>query len=123
MTAIDQLGNTSTKSVTFSVTATVQSLTASVYRFVAEGKIDDHDCNYHGNNHGDHHGDGNCIQKKLLEVLKDAQNDLNRHRTKDAIKDLKLFIDLVKSQSGKHITTSAANLLIADANWVIAHPK
>jgi 2',3'-cyclic-nucleotide 2'-phosphodiesterase (5'-nucleotidase family) len=123
VTAIDQLGNTSTKSVTFSVTATVQSLVTSVNRFVAEGKIDDHDCNFHDDHHGDHHGDGNCIQKKLLDVLRDAQSDLNRHRTNDAIKDLKRFIDLVKSQSGKQITTSAANLLIADANWVIAHPK
>jgi hypothetical protein len=125
VTAIDQLGNTSTKSVTFSITATVQSLVTSVNRFVAEGKIDDKGCHFHDYDYGHHddHGGGNCIQTKLLDVLKDAQTDLNRHRTNDAIKDLKLFIDLVKSQSGRQISTSAANLLIADAQWVIAHPK
>ena len=40
VTAADYYGNTDTKSVTFSVTATIQSLMAGVKRFYSEGKID-----------------------------------------------------------------------------------
>jgi hypothetical protein len=31
------------------------------------------------------------------------------------------FINQVQAQSGKHITEEAAALLIADAEWVLAH--
>ena len=117
--AVDKLGNTSSKSVTFGVTATVHSLMDSVNRFVAEGKIDSKHCDYRGRDHRS----SSCIQKKLLDELQAAQSALNKGKTKTAIQALNQFIDIVKSQSGKQITYTAAKLLIDDAKWVIAHPK
>jgi hypothetical protein len=86
--------------VTFSVTATIQSLMGSVNRFYAEGKIDNAD-----------------VYQSLMDKLTAAQNS---SRTKTTINQ-KAFINLVKAQSGKHITADAAAVLIADAQWVIAH--
>jgi len=45
----------------------------------------------------------------------------NSSRTKTTINQLKASINLVEAQSGKHITADAAAVLIADAQWVIAH--
>ena len=106
VTAADFYGNTTTQSVTFSVTATVQSLKASVNRFYQEGQIDDLG-----------------IRNSLLGKLDTAQAYLDKGQTKAAINTLNAFINSLKAQSGKHITIEAANLLIADANWVIAHLK
>jgi 2',3'-cyclic-nucleotide 2'-phosphodiesterase (5'-nucleotidase family) len=104
--AADYYGNSTTQSVTFSVTATVQSLKASVNRFYQEGKID---------NAG--------IRDSLLDKLNTAQAYLNQGNIKAAQNALQAFINAVQAQSGKHIKTSAANLLITDAKWVIANPK
>ena len=104
--ATDFYGNTTTQSVTFSVTATVQSLKASVNRFYAEGKIDNAD-----------------IRNSLLDKLNTAQAYLNKGNIKAAQNTLQAFINAVQAQRGKHITVYAADLLIADARWVIANPK
>jgi soluble cytochrome b562 len=104
--AIDKAYNQSGKSATFSVTATVQSMVASVNRFFSEGKID---------NAG--------IRSSLLDKLNTAQTYLNKGNLTAAKSALQTFINAVKAQSGKHITKQAADLLIADAQWVIAHPK
>ena len=104
--AMDNAYNQSYASVTFSVIATVQSLKASVNRFYLEGKIDDAG-----------------IRDSLLDKLNTAQAYLDQGKVKAAKDALQAFINAVKSQSGKHITTDAANLLIADARWVIANPK
>jgi 2',3'-cyclic-nucleotide 2'-phosphodiesterase (5'-nucleotidase family) len=93
--AVDKAGNTSSQSVTFSVTATVKSLIASVNRLFLEGKID---------NAG--------IHNSLLQQLKSD---------KSTKAQLQAFINHVKAQKGTHITAEAADLLIADAQWVIAH--
>jgi 2',3'-cyclic-nucleotide 2'-phosphodiesterase/3'-nucleotidase/5'-nucleotidase len=103
VTATDYYGNVGTKSVTFSVTATVQSLVASVNRFYTEGKID---------NAG--------IQNSLLDKLNTAQMQMNKGNVKAAINALNAFINAVMAQSGKHIKSDAASLLITDAQWVIA---
>jgi 2',3'-cyclic-nucleotide 2'-phosphodiesterase/3'-nucleotidase len=104
--AKDKAYNISTQSVTFSVTATVQSMIASVNRFYIEGLID---------NAG--------IRNSLLVKLNTAQTNLNKDNIKAAKNALQAFINAVQAQSGKHITKQAADLLIADANWVIAHLK
>jgi hypothetical protein len=106
VTAADYYGNTSTQSVTFNVTTTVQGLMISVNRFFQEGGID---------NAG--------IRNSLLSQLSTAQAYLNQGKTKQAINALNAFMNLVQAQSGKHISKTAANLLLADAKWVIAHPK
>ena len=44
-------------------------------------------------------------------------------RTKTTINILNAFINQVRAQRGKAITTDAANLLIADTEWLIASLK
>jgi 2',3'-cyclic-nucleotide 2'-phosphodiesterase (5'-nucleotidase family) len=104
--AMDKAYNQSTASVTFSVTATADSLMAGVNRFAGEGKIDD-----------------NGVLKSLLQKLQGVQDALKKSQTTAAINKLEAFINEVLAQSGKHISEDAANLLIADAQWVIAHMK
>ena len=104
--AADFYGNTTTQSVTFSVTATVQSLKASVNRFYTEGKID---------NRG--------IYVSLLANLNVAQAALDKGKTKVAIGALEVFAFQVQVQSCKHIKADAAKLLITDTKYVIAHLK
>jgi hypothetical protein len=104
--AWDKAGNQSTQSVTFTVSATVDTLLASIKRFVAEGKID---------NSG--------IQNSLVKKLQGVQDAVKKGQIVPAINKLQAFINEVRAQSGKHITTDAANQLIADAQWVIAHLK
>ncbi len=106
VTATDYYGNATVQSVTFSVIATVQTMNTSVNRLYTEGAINDA-----------------SIRNSLLSKLNEAQTYLNKGNTKAAINTLNAFISSVKAQSGKHITKAAANLLIADANYVIAHPK
>jgi 2',3'-cyclic-nucleotide 2'-phosphodiesterase (5'-nucleotidase family) len=106
VTAMDYYGNATTQSVTFSVIATVSSLKATVNRLYTEGKI---------TNAG--------IRNSLLDKLNTAQVYLNKGNTKAAQNTLQAFINAVQAQKGKAITTAAADLLITDAKYVIAHPK
>jgi hypothetical protein len=99
--AVDKAGNQSSQAVTFSVTATIQSLMTSVNRFYSEGKISKAD-----------------VYKGLMDKLTAAQNS---GQAKAKINLLKAFISLVNAQGGKGITAEAAALLVMDANWVIAH--
>ena len=101
----DFYGNTSTQSVTFSVGATVQSLVASVNRFYQEGKI---------GNQG--------ISSALITKLQAAEVAMVSGQKKAADRRLQAFINQVMAQSGQHITTEAAALLIADAQWILDHP-
>jgi len=108
--AMDNAYNTSSKSVTFSVTANMQSLIDSVNRFYQEGKIDP-----------------SGIHNSLLAKLNAAQASLDKGDVKAALNNLRAFINEVEGQLGKsmqrskHIDAAAARLLIADALWVIAH--
>jgi 2',3'-cyclic-nucleotide 2'-phosphodiesterase (5'-nucleotidase family) len=104
--AMDKAYNQSTASVTFGVTATADTLVASVNRFASEGKIDD-----------------NGVLESLLQKLQGVLDALKKDQTTAAINKLEAFINEVQAQSGKHITEDTANLLIADAQWVIAHMK
>ena len=98
---MDKAYNQSSASVTFTITATIQSLKASISRFFAEGKIDSADVYQ-------------CFMDKLVAAEKSKKLDTTANI-------LNAFINLVQAQSGKHITVDAANLLITDAQWVIAH--
>jgi 2',3'-cyclic-nucleotide 2'-phosphodiesterase (5'-nucleotidase family) len=98
--AVDKAGNAATPvTVTFNVTATIQSLKSGVTRLYNEGKIDAADV-YQG------------LMDKLVAAEKSKKVDTT-------INILNAFINQVQAQSGKHITEDAANLLIADAYWVI----
>jgi hypothetical protein len=59
------------------------------------------------------------VYKSLLYYLKTAQKALNKGQTGAAINVLNAFINEVIAQSGKHVTSEAAAILIADARWVI----
>ncbi|MBI5944260.1 MAG: 5'-nucleotidase C-terminal domain-containing protein [Chloroflexi bacterium] len=99
--AVDKAGNASTQSVTFSITATIDSLKTAVTNFYQDGSI---------SNKGTY--------KSLMEKLNAASKSTKPEVTSAL---LNAFILEVKSQSGRRITSQAADLLIADAKWVIIH--
>jgi hypothetical protein len=59
----------------------------------------------------------------LLDKLNTAQMYLDAGNVKAATNALNAFINQVSAQTSKKITKDAAVLLIADARYVIAHPK
>ncbi len=99
--AVDKAGNASTQSVTFSVTATVDSLKTAVDRFYQDGSI---------KNKG--------VYKFLMDKLTAASNSTKPEVTSAYLNS---FILQVKLHSGRLIKTQSADLLIADAKWVITH--
>jgi cytochrome c len=99
--AVDKAGNASTKSVTFSIIATVDSLKTAVDRFYKDGSI---------KNKG--------IYKDLMDELADASTSTDPEHVSEALRD---FIHEVMDGKGRHITAQAADLLITDANWVIVN--
>jgi hypothetical protein len=102
LTATDVAGNSRSQNVTFTVAATIDSLIASVNVFAGQNNIDD----------------SNTV-KSLLAKLNDAKQAAQRSNKTTAINKLQEFIDLVGAQSGHHITADAAQILIADAQYVI----
>jgi 2',3'-cyclic-nucleotide 2'-phosphodiesterase (5'-nucleotidase family) len=102
--ATDNVGNPSTSSVTFHITATIQSLKASINRFYSEGKITKP-----------------TTYKNLLKFLDMAQAAQNAGKPKVAIAHMTAFIGETTFQSGRSINPAAAKLLITDAAWVISH--
>ncbi len=99
--AVDKAGNASTQSVEFDVTATIDSLTTAVERFYQDGSI---------KNKGTYYS--------LLQELKTASKSQKPEVTSNI---LNAFIQYVRVQRGRHIKSQAADLLIADAQWVIRH--
>ncbi len=99
--AVDKAGNASSQAVTFSVTATIDSLMSGVTRFYQEGKI---------TNKGTY--------QSLMKKLQAAAASTNPEMTSGI---LKAFIAEVQAQSKRHIDKTAAGLLVADARWVISH--
>ncbi len=103
VTAADFYGNSTTQEVTFSVEATLQTLSGSVKHFYDLGLID---------NEG--------IRDSLLAKLRAAEAALKRGQLKTALNNLDAFFFHVMAQRGKHITVEAADMLISDLRAVIA---
>jgi hypothetical protein len=82
--------------------ATIASMITDLNAFYADGQID---------NAG--------VYKSFLYYLKTAQKALNKGQDGTTINVLNAFINEVIAQSGKHVTSEAAAILIADARWVI----
>ncbi len=99
--AVDKAGNGYIQSLAFDITANLNSLTSSVDRLYQEDKI---------NNKG--------VYQSLSEKLRMATK---KDKPEFTSQMLKLFILDVRIQSGRHITKDAANMLIADAQYTIAH--
>jgi photosystem II stability/assembly factor-like uncharacterized protein len=101
VSAADRAGNTSTKTVVFTVIATIDTLIGAVNTFVATGEIDAR------------------AERSLLSKLEDAKQALARGSLTAARGSLTDFKSRVLAQSGQTISLAAAALLIADANYVI----
>jgi uncharacterized repeat protein (TIGR01451 family) len=102
LSAVDVAGNSRSQNVAFTVIATIDSLIASVNVFAGQQKIDD----------------SNTV-KSLLAKLNDAKQAAERGNKTAAIHKLAEFIDLVRNQSGRHIASDAAQILVSDAQYVI----
>ncbi|MFC2009846.1 PKD domain-containing protein [Chloroflexota bacterium] len=100
--ADDGQGNISTGSVTFHLIASVDSLMETVEQMFAQGLVDDPD-----------------IQESLVDKVNAITNKVDQGKTKPATNMLNAFINFVQAQSGKHISTEAAEMLIADALYLI----
>lgn len=100
--AEDNAGNAAETSVTFTVEATLESLTATVERLSEEGGITDAG-----------------ITRSLLRELRAVQASVDAGRLEAARGQIGAFIKEVEAQRGKHITESAADLLVTDAKVVL----
>ena len=101
-TASDRAGNPATKTVSFRVIATLESLIAAVNTFAAQGTI------------------ASNTALNLISKLEDARRALNRGNVTAARGKLNEFSDQVTAQQGKSIATSAAQVLLDDAAFVRA---
>ena len=99
--AVDKAGNESVQTVTFTITATIDSMKSGLTRLYQEGKI---------TNKG--------VYFSLMQKLHLATKVNNPEMTSILLRS---FIFEVRAQSGRHLTKDAASVLIADAQYVIAH--
>jgi hypothetical protein len=99
--ATDAAGNSSETSVPFRVTATLDSLMDAVRSYASAGAID------------------SGTYRSLMAKLTDAKDAYSRGNLVAARGKLRDFINQCTAASGNGITPAAANLLIADAQWVL----
>ena len=95
--ASDVAGNSSQRSVTFHVVATIQSLIAAVRAYGAHGTIDP------------------ATENSLLAKLNDAQAALDRGNVTVVRNKLSDFIGLCT----RRVPADVANVLVADARYVL----
>ncbi len=98
----DSQGNTNEAAVTFALVANTDSLLAAIGQMLSEGLIDNS-------------GIANSLTSKINAAI--AKLDQGNDRAARNI--LKAFINQVRAQAGKHISAEAAEILIADAEYVI----
>jgi hypothetical protein len=104
VTATDFYGNQTTASATFTIKATVDSLSASVRHFYDTGQIT-----------------SASVRDSLLSKLAAIKASIAAGKTSVARSQINAFISLVRAQTGKSIKPAAAAVLIADARYLIAH--
>jgi hypothetical protein len=101
--AADNVGGTSTASVNFSIIVTAQSIRDDVTRFVASGQITQ--------NEG----------RSLFAKLDSAAKARAKGNCPNAASIYTSFISEVVAQKGKSIDPVVADILIADARYLITH--
>jgi hypothetical protein len=102
MEAIDNAGNSTRETISFNVVATVDSLISVTERLFSQGLID------------------NSGAKDSLEVkLKLAKEKIEKGKIDTAMNILNAFINEVHAQKGKHISSKAGVILIADAQYLM----
>ncbi len=102
--ASDNANNNASRSVTFSVVVTPDSIKDDVSQFFAAGKI---------KNQG--------LANSLTVKLNAAAAARTRGNCQTAANNYQAFINEVQAQTGKGIDSSAAQVMIADAQYLIAH--
>jgi hypothetical protein len=103
ITAADKVNNTSSASVIFTIIVTPQSIIGDVNQLQASGAI------------------SASIAAALLTKLNDALTTRNAGQCGPAGNIYGAFINQIMAQTGKGITPAAAAILIADAQYLIAH--
>ncbi|HEX7959742.1 MAG TPA: hypothetical protein VF493_07475, partial [Terriglobales bacterium] len=104
VSATDNVNNTSTASVTFTIVVTAQSIIDDVAQLVNDGSIDND-------------GTANSLTVKLQHAADArAAGDCSR-----AANLYSAFISEVQAQSGKHVSADAAAILVGDAQFLIAN--
>jgi hypothetical protein len=104
VTAADNVGGTSTASVTFSIIVTPASIEGDVTEFLASGAI---------KNSG--------LANSLLAKLNAAAAARARGQCSTAANQYQSFIDELLAQSGNGVDATAAAIMIADAQYLITH--
>jgi hypothetical protein len=102
--AVDHVGGASTASVTFTIIVTPDSIEDDVQQFLDRGAI---------RNQG--------LATSLLAKLEAAASARERGNCKTAGNDYQAFVNALQAQSGKGVDATAAAIMIADAQYLIAH--
>jgi hypothetical protein len=100
----DQVTNAASQSVTFTIIVTPLSIEDDIVQLAAGGAFANP-----------------RYSSSLLSTLRSAASAVSSGKCKTAANDYSSFIQSVQAQSGKGITTTAAQILINDANYLIAH--
>jgi len=101
--SVDNVANADTATVTFSIIVTAQSIIAEVKYFRSIGAITQDEAT------------------SLIQKLNAAAAYRAKHNCKDANAIYRNFINELRAQTGKKVTAQAASILIADAQYLIAH--
>jgi hypothetical protein len=104
VSALDNVGNPASTSVTFTIVVTPESIKGDVKQFQASGAISK-----------------SGIAKSLLAKLNAAAHARARGQCGTSANQYRAFIHEVMAQSGKAIDPVAAAIMIADAQYLIAH--
>lgn len=104
VTAVDNVGGTSTASVTFSIIVTAASIEDDVNQFLAAGAIKN-----------------NGLANSLLSKLDAAAAARARGQCSTAANLYQSFINELQGQSGNGVDATAAAIMIADAQYLITH--
>jgi FIMAH domain-containing protein len=102
--AIDNAGNEDSSSVTFTIVVTADSIKDDVNQFVATGSI---------RNHG--------LANSLLAKLNAAESARAAGDCATANNNYQAFITKLQVEIGKGVDAAAAVIMIADAQYLIAH--
>ena len=103
LNSVDNVDNADTAIVTFSIIVTAQSIKDEVKYFRSIGAITQDEAT------------------SLLQKLTAAAAYRAKHDCRDANAIYKNFINELRAQTGKKVTAQAAAILIADAQYLIAH--
>jgi hypothetical protein len=101
--SVDNLNNAGSNSVTFSIVVTADSVKGDVKYFLSTGAITQDE------------------GTSLLQKLNAAAAYRAKGDCKDANATYQAFINELRAQSGKKVSAAAAAIMIADAQYLIAH--